>query len=294
MTSQHSAGRRFILKALALGGLTGGAFLLRPQRRPIAKAAPLVKHGEIWSGQQFTEFLHALPQDAILDIKKSLGISENATEPGSKNRESDVLEIKKELLWISSNVLTYPFKKHKNIDYHELVTWTCKKAGVSSALIHKCATFQLEHELYKLFFAELWDKLNEKQRADLLLKIDPNGAIKNKAGLAALGGAGALAALSAAVSFSGFAFYTTMSVTIHAVASAVGVTLPFATYAGASTLVGVLSGPVGWAIIGLAALGGLALAGQADVQKTTAFLCQIHALKIEALVEAGVDEKKIF
>lgn len=85
-----------------------------------------------------------------------------------------------------------------------------------------------------------------------------------------------------------------MSVTIATVASVVGVTLPFAGHAGASALVGILSGPVGWAIMAAGALGGIALMGSADVQKTTALLCQTHALKVEALIAAGEDENTVF
>ena len=85
-----------------------------------------------------------------------------------------------------------------------------------------------------------------------------------------------------------------MSATIAAVATAMGVTLPFAAYAGAATAIGVLAGPIGWAIAGLATLGGIALAGRADLQKTTAFIAQIHALKVEALMAAGVREKDVF
>ena len=65
-------------------------------------------------------------------------------------------------------------------------------------------------------------------------------------------------------------------------------------YTGAATTIGVLAGPVGWAIMGLAALGGIALAGRADLQKTTAFVAQIHVLKIDAMVAAGVPQNSIF
>jgi len=46
--------------------------------------------------------------------------------------------------------------------------------------------------------------------------------------------------------------------------------------------------------MGLAALGGLALAGRANVKKTTAFACQIHALKVAALLAAGTPERDVF
>lgn len=96
------------------------------------------------------------------------------------------------------------------------------------------------------------------------------------------------------VAFTGFAFYTTMSVAIASVASALGVVLPFAVYGGAASLIGILSGPIGGAIMGVSAIGGMALAGRADLQKTTAFVAQIHALKVEASAAASAPEKSIF
>ncbi|MEZ4731397.1 MAG: hypothetical protein R3E79_30125 [Caldilineaceae bacterium] len=136
--------------------------------------------------------------------------------------------------------------------------------------------------------------MSVEQRQELLNKIDPNGKIKDKAAIAALTGSGAIAVLSTSVAFSGFAFYTSMSVAISTVAGFFGLTLPFAAYTGASSVVAFLSGPVGWAIAGIAALGGIALAGRANVTKTSAFISQIHALKVAALIEAGIPEKEIF
>ena len=156
------------------------------------------------------------------------------------------------------------------------------------------SSFFLERAVQTQLFTQLWDKLDQKQRLALLEKIDPNGHIQDKAAITALAGAGALGALSLTVAFSGFAFYTTMSVTISTVAGFLGLTLPFAAYAGASSLVAFLSGPVGWAIIALATLGGIGLAGRADVKKTTAFICQIHCLKIAALIAARVPETEVF
>jgi hypothetical protein len=103
-----------------------------------------------------------------------------------------------------------------------------------------------------------------------------------------------LATLSATVAFTGFAFYTTMSVTIATVACAVSEILQFSTYAEASTVVGVLSGPVGWAIMRVATLGGVALAGRPNLQKTTVLIAQLHTLKVEALIATGVPEQYVF
>lgn len=220
-------------------------------------------------------------------------LSSGATASNLLSGDQDAKDIQKRVLWLSSNVLTYPFKKASNLDYHALVTWVSVEAGVSKNIVNSSSTFILERELFKMLFAQLWDKMTTKQRQDLLTKVDSAGLIKDKAAMAALGGAGALAALSTTVAFTGFAFYTTMSVAISSVASAIGVVLPFAVYGSAASLIGILSGPIGWAIMGISAIGGMALAGRANLKKTTAFVAQIHALKVEALAAAGVPWKSV-
>ena len=195
---------------------------------------------------------------------------------------------------MSSNVLSYPFRDELELDYHGLVQWVAKKAEVSRQLVDGGTTFEIEHELQKLLFVQLWDKLSPEQRLTVLYRVDPHGNIKDKASVAALGGAGALAILSTTVAAYGFAFYTTMSVTIATVASAIGVTVPFAGYMGASSLVGVLSGPVGWAIMGVTAIGGIVILGRPNIQKTTALIGQVHSLKIEALAAARISESEVF
>ena len=178
-----------------------------------------------------------------------------------------------------------------------LQSQTLLKSGGTSVppgKVSEAPTFSLEGELYRLMFIQLWDQMEPVKRQELVEKLDSGGALKDKVAIAALGGAAALSALSATVAFSGFAFYTSMSIAIASAAGVIGVTLPFATYVGASTIVGVLAGPVGWAITALSALGGLALAGRANLQKTSALICQLHALKVEALVETGFPENHVF
>lgn len=286
--------RRRALWTLFISALVGIFVWFRSKQtlvpeNPMARVAPFVKPLDKWSADDFYAFLKELPANTMLMLKKSLEIvPEGSDNKQLSNPDQDAREIQKQALWLSSNILTYPFRDEKKLNYHDLSSWVCAEAGISSDIIKNKSTFKLEHELHKLLFAQMWEKLDQQQREALLAKIDPNGAIKDKAAIAALGGAGALAALSATVAFTGFAFYTTMSITIATVASAVGVTLPFAAYTGASTLVGVLSGPVGWAILAASALGGVALAGRPNLQKTTALVCQIHALKVEALVAADI------
>jgi len=300
-TPNTGFGRRSFLALVLLASSLGsfGCLVTKPNAKtrlnPIAKAAPFVKPKEKWTADDFYNFLNALPADRMLALKKSLGILKpDANETQLKGSDQDARDIQKYALWQSSNILAYPFRNETKLNYNDLVKWVCVEAGVSQSVIQKASTFALERELYKLLFAQMWDKLDAQQRKDLLAKVDPNRTIKDQVAIVALSGAGALAALSVTAAFAGFALYSTLSFAIGYVASSVGVILPFATYTGAASVVGALSGPVGWAIMGVAALGGLALAGRSDLEKTTALICQLHALKIEALIAAGVPEQDVF
>ena len=78
-----------------------------------------------------------------------------------------------------------------------------------------------------------------------------------------------------------------MSSVISATAGFFGLTLPFAAYSGASSTAAVLSGPVGWAILGLAALGAVIFVGRANHAKTAAFVTQLHLIKVHSLKKNG-------
>ena len=266
-----------------------------PAAKLLVPAAALVKVKEKWTAEHLYEFLNALPKESLLSLKKVIElVDKNASLDALQGKSKDIHDIQKQVLWISSNIFTYPFRDETVLNYHSLVTWVAQDSGVASELIATESTFILERAIQKQLFAQMWDKLTIKQREELLEKIDPSNKLNDKASLAALGGAAALAALSVTVVLKGFAFYMAMSVTISHVAAILGLTVPFAFYTGASSIVAFLSGPVGWAIIGISALGGIALTGRANVQKTTAFIFQIHALKVAALLAAGVSEAEVF
>jgi len=287
--------RRRSLLIFSMSTFGPGSNVFAANRKPISTAAPFVLPKLKWMPNHLHGFIKALPKDARLALKRSLDLLPAGPNIADlMSSEQDANDIQKRVLWLSSNILTYPFKTAANLDYHALVSWVSAEAGVAKPIVNSASTFTLERELFKMLFAQLWDKMTTKQRQDLLTKVDGAGLIKDKAAMVALGGAGALGALSTTVAFTGFAFYTTMSVAIASVASAAGVVLPFAVYGSAASLIGVLSGPIGWVIMGLAAIGGMALAGRANLQKTTAFVAQIHALKVEALAAANVPENTIF
>lgn len=265
-----------------------------------ATLEPLVLPDATWTANELDAFLRSLPDEGRLSMKKSLELLDSdATVADLSSASADVAEVKKEMLWVSHSIATYPFRNADRLDYHELVKWAATKAGVDEQIVKSHSTFRLERALQEHVvgeaFVSLWDRLNEKGRRELLQQMDPDGSIEDHAALVPLSGAATLSALMATVHFSGFAFYTTMSTVMFTVASWAGITLPFAAYTGASTLLAFLTGPVGWALITIATAAGVALyLGAPNVQKTTAAILQLHALKVAALEAVGDCEDKVF
>lgn len=257
----------------------------------MAKVEPFVQPRMNWSSAELNDFLAELPPQGLLSLKKSLGlVKPDATTDLLLGHDQDIAEIQKSFLWVSTNILEYPLSDKTRICYHETVKWAAQSSGVDQWIIDTQPTFLIERAYIEHVFASLWDKLTFSQRQELLGKIDTLGSLKDKAAIASLSGSGALAALATTVYFAGFTFYTTMSVTLCAVAGWFGVTLPFAAYISASSLVVFLSGPFGWALITVALAAGIALAGRANLQKTVAAISQLHVLKVAALKDAGKSE----
>jgi hypothetical protein len=241
--------------------------------------------------------LDALPDEQLLSMLKSAYAESSQATINAlalTTHSHDVQRILQRLTWISSNVLSYEFRDEWSVDYHRLVQWLAGKEGADSNAIDHQPTFALEHEIQLKVFAKLWDKLTPQQRQQVLNKIDYGNQIKDKSAIAAMSGAAALTALSGTVYFAGFAFYTTLSVTISTVAGFFGLTVPFVGYTAASSVIAFLSGPAGWTVASLLAVGGVALAGRANPTKTLAVVSQLHGIKVAALMAAQVSPTSVF
>ncbi len=235
-----------------------------------------------WGSKELFQFVDALKPEHLNDFGSALEIPNFPTD-----RSAQIMAIHKEILYQSSNILTYEFKSADSINYHELVVWCAGEVGISSDHANWTSTFDVEREILERLLANMWDKFSYEQRMQLLAKLDPKGVIGNKPEIAAMSGAAAIGALSLTVYFTGFAFYTSLSVVLSAIAGILGVTLPFAAYATASSTVAILAGPIGWAIGAVLLAAGAAWAGRASVKKTTAAILQIHSLKAGALYGAN-------
>jgi uncharacterized protein YaaW (UPF0174 family) len=292
--------RRNALEALVAGAsLTACPSLLLAvgEKKPQGLAAvnACVEPKLSWTYTELNEFLSVLPDECLVSIQKSLElVAHDAKDVQITDREKAQREVQTGLLWVSSHLVSYPFRNEAKIQYHELVKWVGSDLGVDQWILDTQPTLVVERAIQEKLFVDIWDKMSKDQRRELLEKIDTNGYLKDHAAIASLSGAGALAALSLTVHLAGFAFYTTMSTVICAAAGFFGVTLPFAAYTGASTLVAFLTGPVGWLLLAVAGAAGVALAGRANPRKTAAAICQIHAIKVAALESSEKKDDRIF
>ena len=64
--------------------------------------------------------------------------------------------------------MTYVFRNDNEVDYHGILQWTAGKLGVDSEKIKNYSTFNLEKEVAKKYFDNLWERLSPEQREELL------------------------------------------------------------------------------------------------------------------------------
>ena len=108
-------------------------------------------------------------------------------------------------------------------------------------------------------FRKRLENLDEDELQSVLKQADEN--VKKRAqqmGISFLPAASVVAG-----KLSGFGIYLATTTGLGAISSAIGVTFPWAMYQGATTVLGVMLGPIGWALAGAGVVaGGIALLGQ--------------------------------
>ena len=195
------------------------------------------------------------------------------------------LNIKKKMVWRRYNKTTYIFHEKDVLDYHHnYVMWAAEKCGVDEKARNELSTFHLEQAVYKKYFADIWDKLSQKQRESLLTRIEGEGGrVGDKVAIVAMSGAAAISALSVTAACAGFAFYTSLTSAMAVAAGWVGATLPFAAYTTTTTTIGALTGPVGWCIAGVGLAGAGIAAGWPDSDLIISFVMTVNVIKAKKL-----------
>ena len=139
---------------------------------------------------------------------------------------------------------------------------------------------QIERRILAKLWGDLWNRLTPQQREELNKKLSQESAKKRRGiGGNAITGAGLLAANAG-----GFAAYMMASTVVGALTGALGFALPFAFYTGMSSAVAVALGPVGWLGLGLATVWQL---GKPNLSKVTAAVCIIGAVRARVTSESS-------
>lgn len=161
-------------------------------------------------------------------------------------------EVIKGLKWLHRNIFEDFYRDvfGEQESYKDILRSICKRLKIDFEPFH--STEDLETSICQEVVKTVWEKLNEKQRSELMRELDK---IAEKQGKGAdWGKAGGLAGAIVAAELGGFATYVLATSGLAALGGLAGVTFPFAAYTGLSTALGVVLGPVGWVGVGLYAL----------------------------------------
>lgn len=127
------------------------------------------------------------------------------------------------------------------VTYHEILCDACDKLDVNYNKVQ--STELIEEGLLCKVLRDMWAKLSDEEKKKLLAEVG--------GGHADIGGM-ADVALIALVRAGGFASFRIMLIVVNAIAKVIlGRGLPLAANAALAKMLGVLAGPIGWAIAGV-------------------------------------------
>lgn len=230
--------------------------------------------------EELPETFNEVPQEVVLSAIKMKRIP---AELISSER------IIRELIWVSSSLITYWFKS-SDVYYHDLVCWVASKFDVSKDEISGLPTFRLERRILEEMFKRLWEKLTATEREDLLRKIEGQTGqkLQDIAAMATLSGTEALDRLGAYVNLAGYTFYAILGIFLWKVGGVLGgPALPVSCLI-APRAVSVIPGPIGWVAAGILAIAGVVWLTSANPRKTLAFISALHFLKAHHFHRSGL------
>ena len=183
------------------------------------------------------------------------------------------------------------------LKYHdELLIPTAQMAGVPGDL-GDCSSYELEQRILKKALADKWDRLPKPIRNEFLKKTGWELTAADKASLVAATGTAFALFISTAASIGGFAFYSGVSVALHAVAASVGAVVPMTVYMAVSSTIAAV---VSLSLVLIAVLAALSVfvlwrGGRSEDEASPgekarmALIMQFHAWKVAAQKALGRD-----
>lgn len=201
------------------------------------------------------EFLRSVPNESLNDLVDLFKKEANLTQGLSINDEYKryypdhqkyIERIMEEIQLFGGNSFANLFRGNKGVEYKEILCDVCDKMKVNYS---KSADAQhIEQDLLIKILNDHLEKLNARELEEFLKELDLID--KTKTAISYTPQA-ASAILQAAIKAGGFTSYKIILITVNAVWKFIfGTGLKLATNATIARVVGVLAGPVGWAITG--------------------------------------------
>lgn len=191
--------------------------------------------------------LVAKDEGIISPLLKYLGLSEDKLERSDSSSRSDAEIIINYLCRMGSNDVATLFRWGEGVAYDEVVYDVAKKLGVKEASKNN-STEQNENLIIVKAFSDAYDKMKEKEKADLLKSLNIDGT-SNEIPFAA---SGTIVAQILLKKYGGFAVYQTSLIVANYVSRALlGKGLTFAANAALTRGIGTFLGPIGWTVTGL-------------------------------------------
>jgi hypothetical protein len=199
------------------------------------------------------ETLYCLNLNALYDIVRIIRDSEAMIAP-----DKDVI-IRGSIIPFLRNATQIPESANKDEVLRTALIATARKVGVSfrdwSSVSTDSVTSATLRQIQTLVAKRL-DELDPKERAKILGVARNNLMESAKIIGAPLTGAGAIIVGE----MSGFSIYLATTTGLHALSLALGTTFSWGVYQGTTALLGIVLGPIGWAIAGLSVAGSTIIA----------------------------------
>lgn len=201
------------------------------------------------------EFLRSVPNESLNDLVDLFKKEASLTEGISKNDEYKryypnhhmyIERIMEEIQLFGGNSFANLFRRNQGVLYREILCDVCDKMKVNYS--SNVDVKQIEQDLLIKILNDHLKTLNARELEEFLKELDL--VDKTKTAISYTPQA-ASAILQAAIKAGGFTSYKIILITVNAVWKAIfGTGLKLATNATIARVVGVLAGPVGWAITG--------------------------------------------
>lgn len=212
----------------------------------------------LWAGnakkigpKEFNKFLNNCNMEDRLQLGLTLDLISQEEFANKKNWKDIEARCSLKKIRYEINYRSYHFfssTSDSEVNYHEIVEWVADSMGVKTS---NKGTQELEEEIIKKVMEKVWDSLNTEQRKKLLQNIENSTKTKidNLDKLVVQNGQTAIASLIALKAVFGFKFFSLAMVFLHGVATLLGITLPFVVYTSVASILGIVTGPIGWGLL---------------------------------------------